>query len=327
MTYESVDCVDAGTDYCPCYLSETNDCLICSQLQGKLFCDCINWKGVCIYQEYIWNGSRRKDSRENINASVLNIFMLNEKVIFIKLKVSRTLARELNQPGSYIFIKNSNYPEFFNTPMSVMYADEINGTIDLLIQVRGIKTKIFQKTLDSFQIRGPYWNGIMGLKNLKKVSNKNCLMVVRGIAQAPSVGVAKKLKFSNNNVYVIFDEGTSNTSISKEYFDKLGCEIKEMSIMENRSISSAASAFIKETINEKDIDLIFSGGTDIIHKEIIEIKNSFSKDILLACTNNANICCGEGICGSCNTRLKDGKRIKACKAQADPEEILGGIYR
>ncbi|NFG18899.1 sulfide/dihydroorotate dehydrogenase-like FAD/NAD-binding protein, partial [Clostridium botulinum] len=49
MEYEIKDCIDAGSEYCPCHLAETGDCILCSQLSGKKFCDCINWKGVCIY--------------------------------------------------------------------------------------------------------------------------------------------------------------------------------------------------------------------------------------------------------------------------------------
>jgi hypothetical protein len=86
MAYEAVDCVDAGTDYCPCYLAETNNCLICSQLQGKVFCDCINWKGVCIYQEFVWNGNKMKEPRENVPVSILEKRFINENILFLKLK-------------------------------------------------------------------------------------------------------------------------------------------------------------------------------------------------------------------------------------------------
>ena len=49
MKYEIIDCIDAGTEYCPCHLAETGDCILCSELCSKTFCDCVNWKGTCIY--------------------------------------------------------------------------------------------------------------------------------------------------------------------------------------------------------------------------------------------------------------------------------------
>lgn len=324
MAYEAVDCIDAGTDYCPCYLAETNNCLICSQLQGKVFCDCVNWKGVCIYQEYKWNGSKMKEPRENVNVEVLERRLINPKIIFLKLKVTKTLARELNQPGSYIFLRDENYPEFFNVPMSIMYSDEINQTIDLLIQIRGIKTKVLNSDKQYMTIRGPYWNGLIGLKNLKVLRDKNCILVARGIAQAPSVIVAKKLVCAGNKITVILDPGSSSTDFSRKYFESLGCSIIETGVLNKNILTESVLSELNRLFKDKKIDLIFSGGSDILHKSILNIINSYDKDILFACTNNANICCGEGICGSCSTRLKDGRRIKSCKAQVDPVDILGG---
>lgn len=323
MSYESIDCVDAGTDYCPCYLAETNNCIICSQLQGKEFCDCINWKGVCIYQEYIWNGSKGKQIRESLSVNVIEKNEINEKVLFLKLKVSKTLARELNQPGSYIFIRDEKYPQFFDVPMSVMYSDETDGMIDLLIQIRGIKTKVLNKIGETLKIRAPYWNGVIGLKNLKAVAGQNCLIVARGISQAPSVLVAKKLKASNNNIKVLLDEGSSGTSYSKKYYEKLGCDIIKAEILKNKIFDETARQIIKNIIRDFNIKFIFSGGSDIIHKEILNIIKETDDKILFACTNNANICCGEGICGSCSIRLKDRRSIKACKAQVDPNDLIG----
>lgn len=325
MAYESIDCIDAGTDYCPCYLAETNNCLICSQLQGKLFCDCVNWKGVCIYQEYIWNGSRRKEPRENLAVDITAKEIINQKVMFLRIKVTRTLSRELNHPGSYIFLKDEKYPDFFDVPTSILFSDEINETVDILLQMYGAKTKILFDDTSSLIMRGPYWNGIIGLKNIKSISNRNCLILARGIAQAPCVLVAKKLRLAGNNVSVILDTGNSKTNFSKKYFEDLGCSILEMEIMCNKTINEKARSAILKIISDEDTAFVFSGGSDIMHKYIINTITSAPQKVLFACTNNSSICCGEGICGSCGTSLKDGRKIKACKAQIDPMDIMGGI--
>mgnify|MGYP000921887947 CR=1 FL=1 len=57
MIKERMDCIDCGTEYCPCHLAESGECIMCSQLQGECFCDCVNWKGVCVYQELFNNGT------------------------------------------------------------------------------------------------------------------------------------------------------------------------------------------------------------------------------------------------------------------------------
>ena len=48
MFKETIDCIDAGSEFCPCHLAESGECILCSQLQGSHFCDCLNWKGVFI---------------------------------------------------------------------------------------------------------------------------------------------------------------------------------------------------------------------------------------------------------------------------------------
>lgn len=327
MAYETVDCVDAGSEYCPCYLAETNNCLICSQLQGQPFCDCINWKGVCILQEYAWNQNRIKAPREISDAEIIERERTSPVAEFLRIKVTRTMAKELSQPGSYIFIREKDHPQFFDAPMSVMYSDEVNGTIDLLIQIHGPKTKLIDSPEKGISIRGPYWNGVMGLKNLKLLKNSSCIIAARGIAQSPSVPVAKKLRASQNKVTIILDKGTAHTDYSKKYFEELGCSIFEADLLENKCLTEKACRIISDIIAEDNIKLIFSGGSDILHKGLIQLKDKLNKDILFSCTNNAKICCGEGVCGSCGIRDIDGKSIKPCKAQIDPANIFGGIEK
>ena len=60
---EYANCIDCGTEFCPCKLAETGECILCSQLQGEHFCDCLNWNGVCIYQELYNNGMKAKKGR------------------------------------------------------------------------------------------------------------------------------------------------------------------------------------------------------------------------------------------------------------------------
>ena len=323
MAYESIDCIDAGTEYCPCYLAETNDCIICSQLQGKEFCDCINWKGVCIYQEYIWNSSKKEDIRKGYSADILEKKLINDNALYLKLKVTRTLSRELNHPGAYIFLKSESHPYFFDVPMSIMDSDEINETIDLLIEIIGAKTKVISKIDDKLIVRGPYWNGVLGIKNLKAVKNSDCLIIARGVSQAPAVIVAKKLCFSGNRVTVLLDPGKSNTDISREYFESMGCTVLDTKLLDGRKLDDEASKQIRNIIGEKNMKFIFSSGSDLLHKGIINIKNDIDKSILFSCTNNSNICCGEGICGSCIVRLNDNRKIKSCKAQVSPEDLFG----
>lgn len=324
MGYSDCDCVDAGSEFCPCFLAETGDCLICSQLQGLPFCDCVHWKGVCIFQEYVWRGERIASPREIDDAGIVRKAKVSSNTYLLRLGVGAEMARKLNMPGSYIFIREKGKPSIFDAPMSVMDADENEGTVDILLQRRGSKTKFAEGGGKDVCVRGPYYNGIMGLKYLKMLKGGGCIIAARGIAQSPAVMVAKKLRSLGSEVTVLLDPGRSRTDFSKSYFEQLGCDVRKTVLLDGARMSGDASALLTQAIGERNAALIFSGGSDLLHKSILKLKDEIDRNIMFCCTNNARICCGEGICGSCGIRDIEGRRIKACKAQIDPASIFGG---
>lgn len=320
-----LDCVDCGTDYCPCYLAETGDCLICSQLQGKTFCDCLNWKGVCVYQEYVWNRSRMKEGRKSILCQIQNIEQLTESVMLLTIKVNNTLARELDQPGTYVFLRHPKEADFFDTPMSIMTADPVAGTISIAIQVKGVKTKSLINQNKDILVRGPYWNGLLGYKYLKGLKNSKALLVVRGIAQAPAVPVARKLLNQGNQVTVLLDPGRAGLNFAEPLFREMDCQLINLPLLNSGlQVPAKALEFIKEYLEENSIRLVYSGGTAKLHAGISKLIESSGREIYFCCSNEASFCCGEGVCGSCHTRLPDGQRVKTCKTQLNPLEIYAG---
>lgn len=321
-----IDCVDAGTEYCPCYLAEIGECIMCSQLQGHLFCDCKNWKGVCIYQEYVWNKYQIKEGRKNLICKVVRKKTISDSVMILNIAVNNTLLRELNQPGAYVFLRHPEDPWYYDTPMSVLRVNEEEGTIEIAIQIKGVKTKSVLKVDKEIYLRGPYWNGLLGLKYLKVLRNEKALLIARGIGQASAAPVARKLILSGNEVEVILDSGRVGVNFAEDYLKELGCKITLKSVLDLKKLEIPAETlnYINQVIEDKNIKLVYSGGADKIHEGITRLLNQIDRDIFFTCSNDAKICCGEGICGSCQTRLADGSRVKTCKTQLDPLNIFGG---
>lgn len=319
-----LDCIDAGTDYCPCYLAEIGECILCSQLQGKTFCDCRNWKGVCIYQEYVANKNRMKDSRKTYLCRIVKKEAVNQQTLILTVLVSHTMARELNQPGAFVFMRDIDDPFFFDTPMSIMRANEREKTIEIAVQVRGVKTKALKDLGDDVIIRGPYWNGLLGLKYLKILKNSKALLITRGIGQAPAVSVARKLVLAGNTVEVILDKGRADSTFALDYFKELDCDIRLGEVLDGKSLTVPKEIlkYIKQSVQEQGVKLIYSGGSDKLHKGITKLLSQIGEDVYFVCSNDARFCCGEGVCGSCHARLSDGSRIKVCKTQLNPTEIL-----
>ncbi|HHZ17429.1 MAG TPA: sulfide/dihydroorotate dehydrogenase-like FAD/NAD-binding protein [Clostridia bacterium] len=321
------DCIDAGTEYCPCYLAEVGECIMCSQLQGKVFCDCTNWKGVCILQEYVWNHARSKPSRGLFRGQILGAEEVAADVLLLTLQVNRTLARELNQPGAYVFLRPPGTAEYFDIPTSVMRADERLETIVLALQQRGVKTKYLfkqrtEKADQEILLRGPYWNGILGLRHLKGLHHAKALLLLRGIGQAPAVPVAKKLRQGGNEVEVLLDPGRIK-NFTTALFQEMGCRVLPKIILDLEKLTLRADvlAYLREKILTDGVKLIYCGGPVFLTQGVSNLLQELRSQVALVCSNNTKLCCGEGVCGSCQTRLKNGTRVKSCKTQIDPWEV------
>lgn len=316
LVRRKLECIDAGSEYCPCFLAETNECITCSHLQGKEFCDC-NWRGVCIYQEFVWAGYKSKGIRQSYKVKVVEKKQISANTIIFRLGVTRTLAREMDNPGAYIFMRGEDRPNYFDAPMSVMKVDTERNEVCVAVQTIGAKTKALAGIEEEVIIRGPYWNGILGQRYLKGMKEGNCLVIARGIGQAPAAKVVRYLNRGNNRIKIIADPGKIGTVFIKEFIGDIPCEIEELDL-----ISKQGLRIINKYLKNEKYDIVFSGGSDKQHLYIIQEIDKVQNKPYLVVTNNNEICCGEGVCGSCSTRIESGVRVKACKVQLDVRKAI-----
>lgn len=326
MFKETIDCIDAGTEFCPCHLAESGECILCSQLQGSHFCDCLNWKGVCIYQEFHDNGNKAKEQRKTYNCKVCEKILYPDDVLLIKFEAPHKLVIDLAKPGSFIFVRSLENV-YFDVPISILDSNMETDIISIMIEIRGVKTK---QLLDieaggEITIRGPYWNGVFGLKNIRKQKNNDTLVIARGIGMAPMIPVLQKLVENDNTVTLIIDKQPFKDIYVTEWLDKLNIVPQEMNLIDKGELSPEGKVAIKSLIKYNNISLIHIAGADILTYNIIDFLDSLDrKDIDLSCCNNFKMCCGEGVCGSCTARFS-GHRVKRfCKVQASPRGIFEG---
>lgn len=326
MFKETIDCIDAGTEFCPCHLAESGECIICSQLQGSHFCDCLNWKGVCIYQELHDNGNKAKEQRKTYACKVVEKVIYTDEVVLIKFEAPHKLVIDLAKPGSFIFVR-SDENIYFDVPISIVESDIENNIISIMIEVRGVKTKqLLDIEVDKdIIIRGPYWNGVFGLKNIRKQKNNHTLVIARGIGMAPMIPVLQRLIQNDNTITLLLDKQPFKDIYVSQWLDKLGIVPQEMNLIEKGELSPEGKVALKSLIKYNNISLIHIAGADILTYSVIEFLDSLDrKDIDLSCCNNFKMCCGEGICGACTARFS-GHRVKRfCKVQASPRAIFEG---
>lgn len=321
--FKFTDCIDSGTDYCPCALAERGECIICSQLNDKLFCDCLNWKGTCIYQEFINNNCKKKKPRQYKTCTIINKQNLREDILLFDIKVNNALSRELNNIGAFVFLKNPIEEDSYSTPISIMESDVFNNFIRVVVKIAGAKTKSLAECKDKIMVRGPYWNGIQGIRFIKDIRDKRCLILARGCAAAPGVMAAKKMIKNGNGVHVMLDRGRSVENFSKPYFLEAGCTVEDVHFYNHKkNIDVNIICNIEQLIAKGCVDVVLSAGEDEFHKDIINLVNKMDKSINFATVNNSTMCCGEGICGSCQIRGLGNEKIKSCKQQYNPAEVF-----
>lgn len=325
MVRNSVDCIDCGSEYCPCKLAESGQCLICSQCQGKKFCDCLNWKGVCVFQDFHNNNNKAKEGRRTYSCKVNKVKIYNNQIYMIKFKTPHKLALDLVKPGSYIFVKTDKN-NYFDIPISIMNSNVENDEVSILVEVKGIKTNKLSdiKEGKNIIIRGPYWNGVFGLRNIEKKKEGKALVLSRAIGIAPMVPVIKRLKMQNNDVSVIIDESAIDSIAVKDIVEEYSIENRKMVILEKDRLSEYCRVVIKESL-EKGADFIHIAGADILTYRVIAYLHEIGRDdVKLSCCNNFKMCCGEGICGACTVRYAGHKVRRYCKEQTDPRNIFEG---
>lgn len=295
-------------------------------MQGSHFCDCLNWKGVCIYQELHDNGNKAKEQRKTYTCKVCEKILYPDDVLLIKFEAPHKLVIDLARPGSFIFIR-SEENVYFDVPISILESDIEKDIISIMIEIRGIKTKqlLNIESGGNITIRGPYWNGVFGLKNIRKQKNNEALVIARGIGMAPMMPVIDRLVENGNTVTLILDKQPFKEIYVSEWLDKLNIVPQEMNLIEKGELSPEGKVAIKSIVKYNNISLIHIAGADILTYSVIDFLDSLDRqDIDLSCCNNFKMCCGEGVCGSCTARFS-GHRVKRfCKVQASPRGIFEG---
>jgi len=102
-------CVDYGSRFCPCILAVTGGCPVCSQVNGKAFCDCKASGGICIKQELLRNGGKAKPGRLTYECEVRYV-VHHDGLVFFRVKVPLSLESEVIRPGGFVFVRRKDAP-------------------------------------------------------------------------------------------------------------------------------------------------------------------------------------------------------------------------
>lgn len=319
-------CMDYGTSYCPCELAQCDQCIICDELremEKKCDCNCKNSKGFCVYSEFLFNNKKAKQDRKVYSCIIQDKKEIEKNLFIIEIVLPRELFILINKPSSFVFIKPTGLNDNFFTPITIYKKNNEKNSVTLIIENKGVKTNsIFNSDEDTVDIKGPYWNGLHGIDNLSKCKNSSSLVIARGVGAAPVLSIIKELNENNNKAICLIDMEGFEANFIEDELNKSNCLVYDIKVIHEGKISVTFIDFVKDIINKEKISLIGILSSDFIIKSILDELNEFDDSINYFCSNNAKMCCGEGVCGSCSVRFKGNRIRKLCKEQMDPKELF-----
>ena len=314
MDFSSRDCIDAGTENCPCFLAVTGDCLICSRLQGKDCCGC-NWKGVCIYNEFVHGGRRVNNPRQDFEAPIVEKKVYMEDLIVFVLDVGKGFALKADRPGAYLFVRAPGMERFYDLPVSVLRADPERGHLHLAIKIFSGKSKAIREAKEKLILRGVYRNGVLGVKAFlrKNLSGEKILLLSRGIGAAPSLHTADCLK-GRCQVDLVMDLEKITEALVSDYWNTEEGTIKYRSFFDPEERED-----LSRILKEGEYGAVGVFASDYYIQSLGQMVRETLPGAELAVSNNFRLCCGEGICGSCTFSDPFGNTLRMCKCQTLPD--------
>ncbi|HHY92031.1 MAG TPA: hypothetical protein GX511_01660 [Firmicutes bacterium] len=304
----SLSCVDAGSPYCPCYLAESGECIACSLLRGQDFCQC-SWSGVCSYLNYRWAGGKIQGRCEEL-VEVTRETIAPDLIRFI-LAAKAEMVRELGNPGAFILLRSLELPPAATVPLSVV--DAYGERVEVVVHVDGPKTRFLAHPEVRLAVKGPFYSGVQGLAFLKGLRSGLGVIVAGGVGQSAAVLVARQLRRGGNRVLACLAPGRAGVNYVADPLRRLGVEVTEVTTL-RREGWPLFTRWLAEGPG-----VIFSAGPDALHERVAAWLHEQGRPIPLATAQNAIMCCGEGLCGSCVTFTAHRRRVPRCKAQYQEE--------
>lgn len=235
----------------------------------------------------------------------------------LEVEVADELARELKKTGSFVFLRRVEDPHYFHFPVGVVKVAE--NKIQVVIEVIGPKSsRLMEPPAKPILVRGPYYNGILGQPWIDNITCGTILLVAGGLGQAPALAIAAKLAANGNEVSALLAPGKIGKIFIDQELTDLGVRVVRVDSMRRNGMANLRQWL--ET--EKHPDLIVSAGPDSQHYGVIDTMQAMDLNLPMAATNNATMCCGEGVCGSCERLTHDNHPIRLCKVQTDFAKLV-----
>lgn len=218
---------------------------------------------------------------------------------------SPSIAR-IAEPGQFVMVRIPDHPDMpAPRPLSIADADEKNGTISLLVKMRGKGTAILRNLKEPTQLL--LW-GPCG-RPFSLPEKGRVLLVAGGVGIAPLLFLAKRLRESGIRTDAIFGAKTEEQlylrKTLKERTDTL------LLCTDDGTIGRRATAveMMRTYIQNRHFEQIYICGPEAMLNAAIPILKKLGQPAQALIENR--MLCGVGICACCTTHLL-GRTIRLC---------------
>ena len=335
MDTNTYKCVDAGSENCPCDLAVTGDCLTCSRLRGKDVCDC-DWKGVCVLNEFIFNGKKASNRRKEKECSIVSKYYTADDFFILVMRVQKGFAIRCMRPATYIFLRNPEFDSLYDVPVSILDVNLNDSTITVGIRVLSAKTKSLASAEDKILVRGPYRSGFIG-REFRKMDGTG-MILCSGAGLCPGIFACNLLRPSAKVLLTVrdapFERNLVQHFLRPAALPSSGKDGRTVSAMAHQMAGGSVSfrdfdsaeevEKIRRVIRQEKPKYILLLGSRNFSSGMYKNLEEFHKSSRFVTSNDFNICCGEGVCGACEFETSDGRRIRICKCSesVDPSELF-----
>lgn len=303
MRMKKNDCVDLGSESCPCVLAESGGCLVCEKLSGGTCNDC-NWQGTCVYTLYSQNEKNIIKARHDKLFKIAETKEYSESLKVFKIDVGKGFCQKALAPGSYVFIRRKEDEPCFSLPISVLRAEEDTGILHLAICKVGPKSNRVFNAEEEIFVRGVYSGGLKGQLKCGEDATRTKIFA-KGIAIAP----LRNILDSREKNKMICGETVYYIDIAKITFDFLYDYFGDIAVCNLNIID----------FENEGIDTFKKIGSEA--EKVYAFTSPYYCDVLEKISSNVvrpalgNFCCGEGICGACTHNDEKGNVIRSCKVK------------
>lgn len=248
----SAQCGSYGSEDCPCVLSTLKECLVCSHLQGKEFCDC-EWNKYCVYINYLHNRKEFQRDGRDYSVPVRHLIMGTSGFRVFLTAPPPVLEMAKNLHGALL---RSLSPVRMEIPAVVLSVYPEHGLLSLAVNPRGSDAKYTLLNASSFELCPGESPAFTGLPRMQGVTGQSVLVAAEDFGQLMVDSLIKNHLLPGNRV----------TALLSHNLPAISRKLEEMAV-EYRVTGPMGGELLNQALRQNDFDVCCILGTSRLCQE------------------------------------------------------------